>query len=74
MRGNRIAQRRSWSVSGRKKESCSKLTGEGLSADFSRIDTVHGAFYQERELPGGYYVSVCTQQRMESASWVMVEL
>lgn len=57
-----------------KKESCSKLTGEGLSADFSRIDTVHGAFYQERELPGGYYVSVCTQQRMEPASWVMVEL
>lgn len=57
-----------------KKESYAKLTGEGIACDFSEIDTAEGAFYQEREVTGGYYVSVCTGLRSDTAQWVTVDL
>lgn len=53
-----------------KKESYVKLTGEGLSCDFSTVDTLHQAFYVQRGLAGGYCATVCTWEACDRAVWM----
>lgn len=53
-----------------KKESYVKLTGEGLARDFSTIDTLNQAFYEQRDLAGGYCATVCLREKFSQAVWM----
>lgn len=50
-----------------RKESFAKLTGKGLGCDFTRIDTMHGAVYQEKEISDTAHLSVCTWEKQPVA-------
>lgn len=53
-----------------KKESYVKLTGEGLAYDFSTIDTLNQAFYEQRDLSGGYCATICLRESCGRAVWM----
>lgn len=52
-----------------KKESYVKMTGEGLSRDFTTVDTTVENCYEQRILPGGYCATVCTREFCGPGIW-----
>lgn len=52
-----------------KKESYAKMTGEGLSRDFTTINTLKYGCYEQRILRGGYCATVCTDNFCGPALW-----
>lgn len=52
-----------------RKESFVKMTGEGLSRNFTTVDTLTEGFFQQRNLPGGYWAAVCTKKDAGAGIW-----
>ena len=52
-----------------KKESCIKMTGEGLSRDLTTVDTLRENCYEQRILPGDYCATVCTRDFCGPGIW-----
>lgn len=56
-----------------KKESSVKRTGQGLSQDFRKVDTLRGNWYGTKTLPDGAQISVCTETFQEQPAFLAIE-